>query len=380
MTLDFLKEPPYANVGIQEEKGTYCKACSLMFRGCKTKEVVSGTQQTWMHHENIIAFKEAKEQGCRLCSWVWSRLRTSKTRTLEEIAGERAFLAFRVGRENTGEEVSLLLVFQLYTPWQETTPEGHTLVPSVPDPLHSGHARKPELIHFEGKAYIVASRVGLLLSKTCKLMINPGQLSFGAYELTRSIAYIALYDDREIQFMGTNSGSKHSREIASHWLRDCIQNHTHNDIDVKFFPDRILEIIKGDETQLKLVCKEKGSLSSVVEPYVTLSYCWGTGNHLKLTTSTMQRLVSGVKVGDLPKTFTDAVSMSTTLGMRYIWIDSLCIIQDSRTDWKEQSAVMGSIYRNSCVTIAATASSDSHDGLFRDRDSSSISSLQVHVA
>ena len=171
MPLVYLKPPPYTQVGVEEEKGTYCKLCSLMFRGCKTKEVVSGAQQTWMHHENMTAFKAAKEQGCRLCSWVWSRLRTNKTMILEEIAGEGAFLSFRVGRENTEEEESLLLVFQLYTPWQEMNPDGDVLVPSVSNLLHPRHTRKPEIIHFEGSAYILKYRVGLVLSKTCKILI-----------------------------------------------------------------------------------------------------------------------------------------------------------------------------------------------------------------
>lgn len=56
------------------------------------------------------------------------------------------------------------------------------------------------------------------------------------------------------------------------------------------------------------------------------------------------------------------------LGVRYIWIDSLCIIQDSEEIWLEQSALMGQIYSNSFCNIAAAHASDSRQGCFIDRN------------
>ncbi|PQE03115.1 heterokaryon incompatibility protein [Rutstroemia sp. NJR-2017a BVV2] len=58
-------------------------------------------------------------------------------------------------------------------------------------------------------------------------------------------------------------------------------------------------------------------------------------------------------------TFQNAVQITRALGLRYLWIDSLCIIQDDKDDWQFESAKMANIYLGSCVTIAATASFDS---------------------
>ncbi|KAI9732177.1 MAG: hypothetical protein M1834_004274 [Cirrosporium novae-zelandiae] len=61
----------------------------------------------------------------------------------------------------------------------------------------------------------------------------------------------------------------------------------------------------------------------------------------------------------MPANFRDAIIITRKLGLRYLWIDSLCIIQDSRSDWEQQSAVMGSIYHSSALTIAAASAKNS---------------------
>jgi hypothetical protein len=76
--------------------------------------------------------------------------------------------------------------------------------------------------------------------------------------------------------------------------------------------------------------------------------------------------MQGFSMDMLPKTFQDAIIISRSIGIRYIWIDSICIVQDSPEDWEKESARMADIYSNSFLTIAATASPDSQVGcLFR---------------
>lgn len=74
-----------------------------------------------------------------------------------------------------------------------------------------------------------------------------------------------------------------------------------------------------------------------------------------------------IPFSQLPKTSQDAVQITRALGFRYLWIDSLCIIQDDTTDWELESAKMAGIYEESCLTIAATASVDSKGGFFFKR-------------
>jgi hypothetical protein len=71
---------------------------------------------------------------------------------------------------------------------------------------------------------------------------------------------------------------------------------------------------------------------------------------------------------ELPKTFREAVQFCRTLGLRYLWIDSLCIMQNSSDDWIKQSADMENIYRYATCNIAASAAVDGSAGCFTDRD------------
>jgi len=77
--------------------------------------------------------------------------------------------------------------------------------------------------------------------------------------------------------------------------------------------------------------------------------------------------------------FVDAASIARTMGLEFLLVDSLCIIQDSRDNWTKRSGFMGSIYHNSSITIAVTASTDSNGGIFMDRKLSNICSLQQQI-
>ena len=79
----------------------------------------------------------------------------------------------------------------------------------------------------------------------------------------------------------------------------------------------------------------------------------------------------------LPKTFRQAIKVTRDLGGRFIWIDSLCIIQDSVEDWRKESSAMTHIYSYGFCNIAASAAKDGSQGLFFERDPFPVK--QVHV-
>ncbi|OTA67867.1 HET-domain-containing protein, partial [Hypoxylon sp. EC38] len=101
--------------------------------------------------------------------------------------------------------------------------------------------------------------------------------------------------------------------------------------------------------------------------YVTLSHCWGKSQHMKLQTQNYSILQKRQPNSILPKTYRDAFRVALSLGIRFIWIDSLCIIQNDEADWRSQSPLMGSIYHNSYCNIAATWGADGDDGCFSNR-------------
>ncbi|KAH9213301.1 heterokaryon incompatibility protein-domain-containing protein, partial [Leptodontidium sp. 2 PMI_412] len=101
--------------------------------------------------------------------------------------------------------------------------------------------------------------------------------------------------------------------------------------------------------------------------YATLSHCWGTVRPMTTTMSTLSDRMQSIPLNLLPKTFQDTVLLTRKFRLKYLWIDSLCIIQDSKDDWEVESAKMGQIYRGSAITIAATSATDSRDRCFVEK-------------
>lgn len=94
-------------------------------------------------------------------------------------------------------------------------------------------------------------------------------------------------------------------------------------------------------------------------PYMTLSHCWGGGSPLRLVRTSLSAFQQNIDTQKLPKTFLQAAQMAKYLGCSYLWIDSLCIIQDDWDDWLREAALMGNVYKNSICNIAATDGKDS---------------------
>jgi hypothetical protein len=105
--------------------------------------------------------------------------------------------------------------------------------------------------------------------------------------------------------------------------------------------------------------------------YVTLSHCWGSAEkskmNLKTENATLKSRLEGIDWDLLPQSYRDAIYISEKLDKRYIWIDSLCIIQDNPEDWEIESAKMGTIYSNAFLTIAASSAPDSQAGFLKPR-------------
>jgi hypothetical protein len=135
-------------------------------------------------------------------------------------------------------------------------------------------------------------------------------------------------------------------------------------------PYRVVDIGSQESPAVKLV-ETEGKFGH----YACLSHCWGGEQTLRTTLfpDSLTQHKRGIEWTEIPKTFQDAIIVLRTFGFQYIWIDSLCIIQDSQEDWQVQSALMGEIYRNSIITIAGSASSGPQQGLFRTAQSAHLS-------
>jgi hypothetical protein len=125
---------------------------------------------------------------------------------------------------------------------------------------------------------------------------------------------------------------------------------------------------------LKVVLVEPSDTS---QGYIALSHCWGTSKDSQQTPSTVPPKTNttnlenyksaGISESSLTKTFRDALDITWKLGAEYMWIDSLCIVQDDEEDWRIESRKMGSIYGNAYLVIAATLAKDGDHGLYCER-------------
>lgn len=140
-------------------------------------------------------------------------------------------------------------------------------------------------------------------------------------------------------------------------MAQCEKKHP----DCKYYrpsilPDRVLFVGKG--TDPYLVEPPNGTK----EDYIALSHRWGGKVSLQLKTATLDDFKKGIPLSRFPKTFKDAISVCRSLGIKYIWIDSICIIQDSKQDWDIQGSKMDQVYSHCLLTIAADAAENGDSG------------------
>ncbi|KAH6629280.1 heterokaryon incompatibility protein-domain-containing protein [Boeremia exigua] len=158
------------------------------------------------------------------------------------------------------------------------------------------------------------------------------------------------------------SGDTSSTQAATtikRWIKACQHGHEACRGQPRTFkmPQRILRLTE-EHVQL---CENVAS----TYPYACLSHCWGdAGPSLKLTSANIQSMEAGVLVQRLPKTFRDAVEVCLNIGIHFLWVDALCIIQGDEEDWHTAAASMADIYAGATVTLAATWSDSSDRGCF----------------
>lgn len=132
-------------------------------------------------------------------------------------------------------------------------------------------------------------------------------------------------------------------------------------------PKRVISV--GSETNDDIyVFEHDDSAQQIKELYIALSHCWGETQHLISTKDTLDRWKQKIPFNYFPKTFQDAIIISRNLGIKYIWIDSLCIVQDNTEDWETEAAKMASIYHGAELVLSATGSADGAGGCLFQRE------------
>ncbi|PQE23294.1 het domain-containing protein [Rutstroemia sp. NJR-2017a BVV2] len=101
--------------------------------------------------------------------------------------------------------------------------------------------------------------------------------------------------------------------------------------------------------------------------YAALSHCWGTKSHLKTISENLDAMLSGISLQAVSKTCQDAVHLCRDLRIRYLWIDTLCAIQDHASECRREAGRMSTVYGNAFLVLVASASRGDEDGMFPKR-------------
>ncbi|KAI8656566.1 HET domain-containing protein [Fusarium sp. Ph1] len=169
----------------------------------------------------------------------------------------------------------------------------------------------------------------------------------------------------------TNSGSPACFDLAKQWISDCLFKH-YGTCPSNYrspLPLRLIDVGPSDGSESpKLITTAPNQRGR----YVALSYCWGPKPFFALTPANKSELEQGIPFDKLSEIIKDTIIITRRLNVRYVWIDSFCIIQGSEEeavkDWDVQAQQMGTIFRYAFLTIAASSCEDAHQGLLCDRD------------
>lgn len=173
-----------------------------------------------------------------------------------------------------------------------------------------------------------------------------------------------------------DTASERSVEWAKRQINKCLTKHEQcTEWRGSFLPSRLIHIPSNAEDGV--VLRSRHDIKPGAK-YAALSHCWGESEHWPQCLTTLDTLrdrMEHIAWSTIPQTFRQAILFTRRLGLEYIWIDSVCIIQRDEKDWEAESVLMQSVYSNAYVTITALASHNSHEGLFHPQQEGAPSCL-----
>ncbi|ROW06768.1 hypothetical protein VMCG_04149 [Cytospora schulzeri] len=195
------------------------------------------------------------------------------------------------------------------------------------------------------------------------------------FEHSRYFSAVALPNDEAGMYI---SGRPLLEDLRSHkaldqarsWIRECTLTHDacSNSNKEDFFPLRIIDVDRygqGDAKSSRVFVTSKipNSNTDVCPGYAALSYSWGGEANFVSTMKTINSFEEdGIEIKNLPQTVQDAIFCTKQIGLRYLWVDALCIIQDDSSDKRRQIPQIRSTFHFSTVTIVASRSKTVYDG------------------
>ena len=147
------------------------------------------------------------------------------------------------------------------------------------------------------------------------------------------------------------------------WLNQCGEHKTCPPMEVCELPSRVVQVdVDGRPDETRLL-----ATNGLFGNYLALSYCWGGRQNVVTTLKNLKAHQQSLPTKSLSRTIQDAIDVTRRMGMKYLWVDALCIVQDSAEDKIIELAKMRSVFQNASVTIVAASSEKANQGFLGDR-------------
>lgn len=311
-----------------------CRECQEVIQ--KVLRISASSQSSpAKHHETYTAVKLAAKNGCAVCS-----LFLRKFTIFQETEPQRNELSAWI----SGNKSSFT--------WRMSIPRSSG-DPATPKATHEQDGDQDP----KGRDCFNAVVQGILTTSQSKI-----RYYLKVYRLTKTFVHCIGLD-----YDSTPPNTRDALAICKWWFQNCCDTHSTCDpsptssVRASLAKPRFLSVSNGE---FRLCSAEEVQSNS---QYAALSHCWGSLKFTTLTKSNLDSFRNHIPPAALPKTFRNAVDICRYLGIPYLWIDSLCIIQDSEEDWAIQSALMAQIYGDCDLNIAATSAPNGSVGCFFDR-------------
>lgn len=153
-------------------------------------------------------------------------------------------------------------------------------------------------------------------------------------------------------------------------LDKCVRSHERcraGTADSPVLPTRLLDLVHDGHMQ-EPFCRLVESKQGERARYACLSYCWGEASQRRLLTkSKKQHFTNSMRIRDFSQCIQDAIKVLRMVGVRYLWVDALCIVQDDEEDVAAELSRMKDIFKNATFVLAAASSSDQSQGFLEPR-------------